>query len=123
MNNEQLRPDFQAISDRLQEVYDKEDNWDGCDAYAVSLKTFKNASVLVTSLPLDLPVPSIGSDSDGSVIFKWSVNEKNQISMGVSYDDRLFYSAFVSGIAFNGGLRFSGVWPVSVIDIVKSLFE
>lgn len=120
-----LRLDLQAILDALQVVCDncKEDGWDGYDAYCISSKTFKNASDLVRALPVGIPAPEFTPDPYGDVVFGWRLDDKNNISVRIGYDSMLYYDALIRSTAFSGGLKLSGKWPVSVIDIVKSLFE
>jgi hypothetical protein len=123
--NDITRSDLPIILAELQKNYDscKEDGWDGLDAYSISEKTFKCATDLVINLPLGIKAPDIIPETDGDITFEWSTDNKNFISVSVGDDNVIFYNALIKSIAFNGTLKFTGLWPVSVIDIIKSLLD
>lgn len=122
-SNDTTRPDLQIILDELQKIYNgcKEDNWDGNDAYSINKKTLKCATDLIVSLPLDVKAPYIIAETNGDFTFEWSIDNKNFISVSIGDDNVVFYNALIKSISFNGTLKFTGLWPISVIDIIKSL--
>lgn len=54
--------------------------WDGDDAEPVSDAAFLNATKLLSSMPIGLPVPSVLADNDGYIEFEW-VNDRKSFSL------------------------------------------
>ena len=118
-SNDSLRPELQAVLDKLQAVYDSCE--EGSDGFCS--KTLDTASDLIHKLPDGIPAPEIIHEPKLCVNFQWQKDDKNKILVMISFDNMLYYKALVRNVAFNGSLKSGGAWPVSVIEIVESMFE
>src|SRR5262245_7625563 len=63
----------QEAIDELWEVWNEcqQANWDGYDALPVEHDTYRAAYLLIESLPLGFPRPTIGAEPDGQLTLEW----------------------------------------------------
>lgn len=95
------------------------ENWDGHGALAVSRATLGHAGRLIDSLPLGTPLPSVGVEPDGQVTLEWYRDPKWTLSVSVSSEGRLFYSALFDSDDPRGSSRFVDQVPRTILDFIK----
>ena len=77
-------PDRIKMGDRIKEISELKENWDGCGAKSFSETVIKRCRDLLSTLPCPM---DILAGSDGSVMFETPIN-KIHISFTV-YEDRI----------------------------------
>src|SRR5262245_51649772 len=75
----------QPAIDELISVWEecREPDWDGHGALPVSQKSLDDAYRVLDSLPLGLPLPSVGADPDGQVTLEWRTSSRRTLSVSV----------------------------------------
>jgi hypothetical protein len=110
-----------AIFEDLFDVAQKcnRSNWDGYDAIPVSQETFQQAYRLLETLPLGMQPPSVGVEPDGNITLEWYRFPKRTLSLSVSPDGNLHYSALMGPNTAYGTEAFFGDFPKRVLDLVN----
>ena len=65
-------------------------NWDGYDGEPISLKTLKNAYMLMESLPDWAIIPNVMPEPDGCIAFEWEDGRGNWIIVSVGPKEILY---------------------------------
>jgi len=108
-----------SIEDLLEVVNGcKEANWDGNDAAPITEETFWNAYRCLESLPFGISAPSIGCEPDGHLTFEWHKNLNRTLSVSVSPEGDLHYSAILGPNRARGTEVFLDQFPKSILDLV-----
>ena len=94
-------------------------NWDGYQALAVSEEVFRNAYRLVESLPIGLPLPSVGAEPDGELTLEWYHSPKRTLSVSITADEFLHYSALLGPNHTNGTIAFFGELPAEILTLIE----
>jgi hypothetical protein len=84
----------QEAFDELAEVYDecRQAGWDGYGANAVEQESLRRAYVLIQSLPLGFPRPSISAQPDGQLTMEWYRTPTRTLSLSIDPDGFIHYA-------------------------------
>jgi hypothetical protein len=96
-------------------------NWDGYGAIPISPESYNQAYCFLDSLPLGMPVPSIGVDPDGQLTFEWHRNPRRTLSVSVSSEGDLHYAALIGFKKEYGTEVFIGEFPEKFVALVGQL--
>jgi hypothetical protein len=112
-----------GIGNVFEELYDVAasaalPNWDGYGGLPVTQESYLRAYCFLDSLPLGMPLPSIGVDPDGQLTFEWYRNPRRTLSVSVSAEGDLHYAALVGRKKEFGTEVFIGEFPERFITLV-----
>ncbi len=94
-------------------------NWDGYGAEPVSIDTYRFAYRFLEALPVGTPPPSVGAEPDGDLTFEWHRGSERTLSVSVSPEGELHFSARI-GIARDYGTRaFLGEVPRRIFELIQ----
>jgi hypothetical protein len=99
------------------------ENWDGCEASAVSQDTLRNAYSFLESLPIGFPAPSIGAEPDGHLTLEWHRSGRRTLSVSVSPDDELHYAGLFGPSRVYGTEAYFGEVPHSILDLIRRVYS
>jgi hypothetical protein len=113
--------DADAVSDELATVYEhcRLLNWDGFQAMPVEQETLRNAHVLLESLPLRVPSPSIGAEPDGHLTLEWHKSANRTLSVSVDAEGHFHYAALIGPNQRFGEQAFIGEAPNVILDLIR----
>jgi hypothetical protein len=95
-----------------------ESGWDGYGAAPVSPEAYAYAYRFVESLPLGTPSPAVTAEPDGHLAFEWYVSPHRTLSVSVSPEGDLHYSALLGpNKAFGTEVFFGGI-PKTILDLI-----
>ncbi len=103
-------------------VNNQKAGWDGDSAEPVVQDTYLNAYRFLESLPPAIQVPSIGVEPDGHITFEWYKAPRQTISISVSPDGFLYYSALMGLRKTNGSEPFFGDVPKIVLELIGKVY-
>ena len=109
------------LRDELATVWDecREPNWDGHEALPVTQDTRRNTYLFLESLPADIPAPSIGAEPDGHLTLEWHHSARRTLSVSVSPEGDLHYSALFGSSRHYGTETFLGEVPKIILDLIR----
>ena len=113
----------QEALEELWEVWNecRDANWDCYDAFPVEQQTYHAAYVLIESLPLGFPRPSIGAEPDGQFTLEWHKSPNRTLSVSVDPDGYLHYAGLFGTNKRYGTLAFYSTAPDELIQLVREL--
>jgi hypothetical protein len=94
-------------------------NWDGDDAIAVSLDSFKAAYRFIQALPLGCSSPSIGAEPDGHITLEWYKHPYWVLSVSISPEGMLYYAALFGNRNISGSESFSGMVSTELLSLIE----
>lgn len=94
-------------------------NWDGYGAEAVTADNYLQAYRFLEALPLGFHIPSPGVDPDGDLTFEWHFGPRHTLSVSVSEDGDLHYSALIGPNTSYGTEAFFGTMPDTILQLVS----
>jgi hypothetical protein len=97
----------------------REAGWDGYGADIVQPETFLHSYRFVEALPLGTPAPAISPEPDGHLAFEWYVSPHRTLSVSVSPEGELHYSAILGPNKAFGTEVFLGEMPRTVLDLIR----
>ena len=100
----------------------READWDGYGAEPVSKETFVQAYRFVESLAPGTPPPAVTAEPDGQLVFEWYVSPQRTLSVSVSSEGELHYSALLGPNKAYGTEVFFGETPKTILDLVRRLY-
>lgn len=115
-----------SILEELWDVWEtcKEKNWDGYDALPVPQECYQYAAQLIQTLGYGFPKPSFGAEPDGELTIEWYKNPYRTISISVTKDGYLHYSALFGPKVFqNGTEEFNGELPVKIRELIQQVYR
>lgn len=111
-----------ALDELLQIWSDcREPNWDGYDALPVEKRTWEATYLLIDSLPLGFPRPSLGAEPDGQLTLEWRTSARRTLSVSVDPDGYLHYAGLFGLGKRYGTLPFFNTAPDELIQLVRDL--
>jgi hypothetical protein len=124
LRNSKVLGDADAVQDELAAVYQecRVRDWDGFDAMPVEQDTLQNASVLLESLPLGIPSPSIGAEPDGHLTLEWHRSANRTLSVSVDAQGDLHYAALVGPNRRFGKEAFFGETPNVILELIQLVY-
>ena len=93
-------------------------NWDGYGAQPVADETFTQAYRFLESLPPGTPPPTVSAEPDGHLAFEWHRSAHRTLSVSVSADGDIHYSALLGPNRAFGTEVFFGEMPKSVLELI-----
>jgi hypothetical protein len=96
-------------------------NWDGYGAEAVSQDSYSVAYRFLEALPVGFPTPSIGAEPDGCLTLEWHRSPHHTVSVSVSPQAELHYSALVGPNRAYGTEAFFGEPPKAILDLIRRI--
>lgn len=123
---EAVRRSILGHQESLEELWDtwiecREPNWDGYDAYPVDQETYRSAYLLIESLPLAFPRPSIGAEPDGQLTLEWYKSPRRCLSVSVDPNGFLHYAGLYGPSKHYGTMTFTGSAPSELISLVRDV--
>jgi hypothetical protein len=94
-------------------------NWDGYGALPISEQTFILACQFLRTIPLGTPAPDVGVEPDGQVTLEWHLSAYRTLSVSVSPDGNLHYSALIGPNTVYGTEAFLGDIPQSILQLIR----
>lgn len=95
--------------------------WDGYNARPVSPESYELAASFLKALPIGIPVPTVSADPDGQITLEWYVSPRKTVSVSVSQESELHFSALNGSSSNYGTEPFYGKAPRSIIELVQRL--
>ncbi len=111
------RPAYESLWDCWQSC--RQPNWDGYSAFAVEQDTYRQAYQLIEALPIGCPLPSAGAEPDGHLTLEWHRNPRWTLSVSVSPEGTLYYSALLGKEDPRGSCPFYGELPESLLFLIR----
>jgi hypothetical protein len=113
----------EGVFAELQEVNEQcsAPGWDGYRAEAIAPETVHLAKGVLMALPLGIPVPSISADPDGQITLEWYVSPRRTVSVSVSREGELHYSALFGSSSVFGTEPFYGNAPRNILEAIQRL--
>ena len=96
--------------------------WDGDSAEPVLQDTYQNAYHFLESLPLGIQKPSVGVEPDGHITFEWYNSPRHTLSVSVSPDGFLYFSALLGLQKTNGSRVFVGEMPKIILELIGQVY-
>lgn len=97
-------------------------NWDGYGAEPVSTDTYRLAYCFLEALPLGTPAPSVGAEPDGHLTLEWYRSPYRTLSVSVSPEGDLHYSALIGPNKAYGTEAFFGDSPKTILDLIRRVY-
>jgi hypothetical protein len=101
----------------------RQPNWDGYEAQPVREETYRLAHRFLASLPLSIPVPSIGAEPDGHITVEWYRSPQRTLSVSISPDGELHYAALLGAERICGTETFRARMPQVLSDLIARIEE
>ena len=113
----------QEALDELAEIWNEcqSPGWDGYDAVPIEQDTLRDAYMLIESLPLGFPRPSIGAEPDGQLTLAWRTLPRRVLSISVDPDGFLHYAGLFGLSRRYGTLAFFSTAPRELLELVRDL--
>lgn len=110
-----------TLNEELGAVWQKcrEPGWDGFNALPVETDALRNAYLLLESLPLGIPKPSIGAEPDGCLTLEWHRSARRTLSVSVTPDGNLHYAALLGPNRTYGTEAFFGEIPDPILELIQ----
>ena len=89
----------------------------------VTQETLRNAYILLESLPLGFPAPSISAEPDGNLTLEWHRSARRTLSVSVTADGYLHYAALLGASRVYGTEAFFDEIPDAIRDLVYRVDE
>jgi hypothetical protein len=93
-------------------------DWDGHDAMPVTKDAYDNAFRFLEALPLGTPAPSVGAEPDGHLTLEWHRSGRRTLSVSISPEDDVHYSALFGPGTGYGTEPFFGDVPAAILDLI-----
>ncbi|MHB1037431.1 MAG: hypothetical protein ACYC35_21105 [Pirellulales bacterium] len=113
-----MRDEFAAVWEECREA-----DWDAFQAAPVSQATLRCAYLLLESLPLGCPGPSIGAEPDGDLTLEWYVGPRRTLSVSVNAEGDLHYAAIFGPSRAYGTEAFWGEIPNGILGLIRRVFS
>ena len=99
------------------------DNWDGYDAKAISIDSYREAIRFARSLPTMTPLPEIAVDPDGEVALEWYEGPRKVFTVSVGGRNEITYAGLFGFNKVNGTECFYDEIPKTILDNLDRLFS
>ena len=109
--------------DAVLEVYmeARQQNWDGEGAFAVSVPTLDRACLFVLALPDGTPEPEPEASPRGSILFTWYAAPYRRLSVAVSGNGEIAYSALLGHDRRRGTDLFTNTVPSDLLGLAAQV--
>lgn len=111
----------QSAWDQLGELWEacRDANWDGEGADAIEQDTLRNAYTFIEALPDGYPLPDITAEPDGHLDLEWYRHPRRILSVSVSPEGMLYWSALVGIEDPRGSCPFYGDIPDTILYWIR----
>lgn len=99
------------------------DNWDGYDAKAISIDSYREAIRFARSLPTMTPLPEIAVDPDGEVALEWYEGPRKVFTVSIGSRNEITYAGLFGFNKVNGTECFYDEIPKAILDNLDRLFS
>ena len=96
-------------------------DWDGYGAAPVREEAFMHACHFLRTMPLGTPAPEVGIEPDGDLTFEWHRSAYRTLSVSVTPDGNLHYSALIGPNKVYGTEAFLGDIPQTILDLIRRI--
>lgn len=112
---------FADLFDDLEHVAEEcgEPDWDSYGASPVLQETIFEAQQFLRSIPTGTPRPTLAAEPDGHVTFEWHVSPNRTLSVSISPEGELHFSAVIGSSRCFGTEPFLGEIPDPILDQIK----
>jgi hypothetical protein len=97
-------------------------NWDAYGAEPVRSETYHLGYRFLDSLPVGVPLPEVGAEPDGHIRFEWYRSTHRTLSLSISPEGDLHYSALLGPNKAYGTEVFFGAIPQRVFDLIEGVY-
>jgi hypothetical protein len=113
----------QEAFEELAEVWEECRNpgWDGYGALAVEQETYRSAYVLIESLPLGFPRPSVSAQPDGQLTLEWYRTPTRTLSISIDPDGFIHYAALFGVEKHFGTVPFIDGLPDRILRLASEV--
>jgi hypothetical protein len=113
----------ESLFEELGTVWDecRQPGWDGYDAFPVTQDTLRNTYILLESLPLGCPSPSIAAEPDGDLTVEWHRSPYHTLSVSVTPIGELHYAALLGPNQSYGTEVFFGEIPERILSLIRQV--
>jgi hypothetical protein len=124
-NSEFLGQGSRAVFEELFEIVNQCNvpDWDGYGAEPVSNEAFLKAYFFLEAMPLGMQPPSIGAEPDGQITLEWYKSTRRTLSISVSPEGDLHYSALIGTNKAYGTEAFFGEIPTPIIELINRVLN
>ena len=107
----------------LLETYEecKEADWDGFGAAPIEHDAYLNAYRFIEALPDDVATPEMDAEPDGHLTFGWHRTRRYTLSVSVSPDGYLYWSALLGPRKRNGSEPFLNRIPSDLLRLILTI--
>ncbi len=118
-------PALKQVLPELEEVVRETSapNWDGYDALPVATETFELAKDFLRSLPASVPIPSVGAEADGMLVFEWYHSPRRILSVSISPTGELHYAALIGASKSSGTEISYGKMPSIIGLLIRQVYN
>jgi hypothetical protein len=111
------------VFEELAEVWEgtRQPGWDGHGALAVEQDTLRCTYMLIESLPLGFPRPTVGAEADGQLTLEWYKSSLRLVSVSIDPSGCLHYAGLYGVGKKYGTLPFFGEAPKELLRLVEEL--
>ena len=99
------------------------DNWDGYDAKAISIDSYREAIRFARSLPTMIPLPEIAVDPDGEVALEWYEGPRKVVTVSIGSRNEITYAGLFGFNKVNGTECFYDEIPKAILDNLDRLLS
>jgi len=93
--------------------------WDGFDADPIRAETVLAVSRFLESLPPGIPAPDVAAEPDGDITLEWHRSPWRTLSISVSRNNMLHYSALIGSSKHFGTEVLSDQVPKNLLNIIR----
>ena len=113
-----LFDDLELVAEECREA-----DWDSYGAAPVLHETIFEAEQFLRSIPAGTPRPTLAAEPDGHVTFEWYVSPKRTLSVSISPEGELHYSAVIGSSRRFGTEPFFGEFPNLILKLVQRVLQ
>ena len=96
-------------------------DWDGYGAVPVREEAFMYGCHFLRTMPLGTPAPEVGIEPDGDLTLEWHRSAYRTLSVSISPDGNLHYSALIGPNTVYGTEAFLGDIPQTILDLIRRI--
>lgn len=112
---------FQSLAMQAEEC--AREGWDGHGAMPVKMETYRAAYRFAESLPVGLPLPTVGAEPDGHLTLEWYHDASRVLSLSIGPEGELNYAALLGETSRRtGSERFQQEVPRDVLHLIDEVF-
>jgi hypothetical protein len=96
-------------------------DWDGYGADPVKEETGRLARSFLEALPRGKLAPAVSAETDGHLTFEWYRSDGRTLSVSLSFEGKLHYSALLGHDKVFGTEPFVNDIPRSILDLIERM--